>query len=393
MDQMGRVYQISDGTLDLMTSKSDKEIDHTKMLWTDQEEDFAYQTPQEKATYHEPGVYLNDSHPDIKEALRAQEEEDEHTNVLKIDFEELFQSTNSAKQESRKQKEGNSMVSRGVQTEDDVLPVICSMCIRCGERTDVKVRLDFGDTPVKCKTNNSITKRPANILASGKVIKPQFSQIKPKLDHSKEKLKSQTDVNRRLLFRNKQTISPQQQKGDTTIFTALKSGPSPSKLNQRTYLKHFESRRNLPENSDMKYFSGALRKMSHHSLAAKNGSNTKSLNKSSSFVNIKSNQKKVVHSRSLGRSREEEPTLDLPVEISLDSLIMDQSLVDHRNGIDKAHEKMPQWPLEVDIDLGDISLVTDQTYVRKRDPRSQIVTKNVRPGPFLKSNWKTPAIN
>lgn len=393
IDQIGKVFQTTDRTPDLMTSKSEKEEDLTKRLWSDHDDRNLYQTPDERKNFQEVAVYLNDSHPDIKEALRAQEEEEEQANVLRIDFEELFQSTNSAKHAEHHDSQGRNMISRGIQTEDDCIPAICSMCIRCGERTDVKIRLDFGDTPIKPKTLTSISKKPVNVVASGKVVKPGFHQLTAKVSHCKDKERFETDVNRRLLFRNKPITSPQQPKIQSTTFTAQKQVSSPSKLNQRTYLKHFESRKNLTENSDMKYFSRGLRKMSHHSLMAKQSSVEKGLNKSSSLANIMSSQKKVTHGRSLGRSRVEEPTLDLPVEISLDSLLMERSLEDHYKSKAKTFEKMPQWPMEVDIDLGDISLVTDQTYVRKRDPRSHNMVKDNVRRPFLKSNWKTTAIN
>lgn len=394
-DQLGRVLHASEPSRDMLTSKTSNDLDATKRRWTSQDSIDEYKVPEEAGEYHEPAVYLSDSHPEIKEALQAQEDEEEpsDTNVLRIDFEELFQSTASAKQAKGHSYASASMISKGIQTEDHSLHVTCSKCMRCGERTDVKVRLDFGDTPVKPTSGKSISQKSANLLASGTVIRPRLKQSATKVEPQSEPKVNKWEVSKRLLFRQKPTASSQQPKVETTIFTASKPVPSASKVNQKTYLKHFEARKNVADNSDMKYFASSWRKMSQHSIAAAKDYQSRSLNKSSSVISIESSHQKSVGGRSLGPKRAENPTLDIPVEVSLDSLMVDSSLVVPDKAKGKSFDKTPQWPLEVDIDLGELSLVTDQTYVRRRETLGHALHKKGVRGAVLKRNWKTAAIN
>jgi hypothetical protein len=393
IDQLGRVLQNTEETQGLATHISEKELEETKRKLKEREDLFVRSEPEPKVNLHEPGIYLNQSHPEIKEALMAQEEEEETSNVLHVDFDELFQSSNSVKKAGAEEKAFNVMISCGVQTEQEQLPIVCSKCLRCGERTDVKVKLDFGDTPVKHTAISSFSKTSVNKLASGHVYRPNLKQSDSKLLSSKEDKFSSAEVNRRLLFRHKPVTSPQQPRVDLVKLETAKSGPSASKLNQKTYLKHFEAQRNLKDNSDMKYFSGGRRNMSQHSLVPPSDNKKKSLNKSTSYSELQTSQKKSPVWRSIGHKKWEEPSLDLGLEVSLDSLIMEGSSIEHTK--DKIHrrESKSQWPMEVDIDLGDITVVADHSYVRKRDSRTTAFHKNTGQVPPFKRNWKTAAIN
>lgn len=344
-----------------------KEMDKTKDMWINGNKLNGIMNEIEGDLVDVPAVYLHSTHPEVKEALEATFAEDEANNVLRIDFEELFnQQTPPVSNEKVEQRKKN-LVSFGTQTEDYEKSGICSKCIRCGDRTDVKIRLDFGDTPQKISTEEAIPRKPLVPLVNRPILKPTKLGFNSKVDASVAERQKMGSLNKRPLFRNKwQASSPPQIEILTKPMPSMNEKTGSHSL-KKSYSGKFESKKKANENSDAKYFGGARsldkrasgRKLQIRSQVNLSSSFNRTLedNSASKFTgqNNRARLQKVLLEKSksvVSLAREE-------LEISL-------------SGLESDVKACKRLPFSVDVDLQAISLAEDsekKSYVWLRDQR------------------------
>lgn len=318
-----------------------------------------------------PAVFLHNTHPEIKDALMADSGLNDSNNVLRIDFEELFDTITPDKQPSSNRYRAKMLVSCATQTEEEDQSIICSKCLRCGERTDVKVKLDFGDTPLK---NTSSTSKPTpkqNVIAAGPIIRPVSKEPQKPMPKSGGVKVYDTFVNRRLMFRNKWQKSSIENSQYVQAPKTNKQIVSPMRVNQKTYANKFETKKKFYENSDVKYFSIEKRRNTMLNSPSKHTRSYVNLSKSFSRILEENSGSKFAGS---GNSRHKLSKNKLNCR-SLGIISIDESDTKLSRSIDRLafdgrlHDRQP---ISVDIDLQAISMAEDslqQSYVRSRDPR------------------------
>ena len=204
-------------------------------------------------------VFVSSSDKEIREAREPENEQQETGRLFTVDFDDLIDESRprwDSTDRSQMKSKGPSSIQRrhinvGTQTDtSDSHAGLCSKCLM--NISNPNLVLSFGTTPKDPSKLHSELKKISGCYDEKFFLTNSGKQNSSGRREGQRK-NEQSTGNKRILFRQK--ISSPVQQELSSIFSGPQIRKTPAKLNQQSYLSHFENRLIKQDNSDIKYFS------------------------------------------------------------------------------------------------------------------------------------------